>query len=497
MSVAATFDIAAGVGSLVCTAGANTVSMGGTTVPTFSASGGDTFDIGAGASGSWSGTTTITEDTPNSITDGVDITLGDGRPFNLNRTGGTSTGIAGTVAFTSSGTNTLSIGGAGGNPAIIVNDVSIETTGGTLAVTFAMSKLAAALSNAVVGPTTITGVIGATQNKTITYGDSGGSVTSFSITGQNTAGPNVWTLDSPNAIALNTGANSQAKTVKVKSAGAAVTITGASSGASTIQIGTVAGAAAGLDAIDATVGITGSGQTTNNIRIDDSGSATGDKTYTITPATGQTSDSTVACSSFSTISYKTQGSGTWAGGLRFDGSDEGGCTFAIVRNFLDNAVIAGGGGNTNTLDLSSLSGYSVADEGDGTGVVTLSNSKTITYSGIGTHVPELPPENTVAPSCSPTSGTVADEFVFDSGTWTGDPDEWSWEYSADDPVDWVEFSTSQNPTVEGSTFGVGEWKTRLTATNAGGPSSPVLGSEIAVTAEPSGGGSKLTLTGCS
>lgn len=105
------------------------------------------------------------------------------------------------------------------------------------------------------------------------------------------------------------------------------------------------------------------------------------------------------------------------------------------------------------------------------------------------------PTNSIAPSCTPDSGTTADDFVFDDGTWTGSPTNWSWEYRTAGSGDWTEFSTSQNPTVEGSTFGEGSWNTRLTATNAGG-STTANGTTITVTAPPpTGNGAALTLLG--
>lgn len=90
------------------------------------------------------------------------------------------------------------------------------------------------------------------------------------------------------------------------------------------------------------------------------------------------------------------------------------------------------------------------------------------------------PVNSVAPSCSPTSGTTEDTFEFDSGTWQNTPTSWSWEYRTAGSGSWTEFSTDENPSILGSVFGVGEWDTRLTATNAGGSSSPATGDTITV-----------------
>lgn len=103
-------------------------------------------------------------------------------------------------------------------------------------------------------------------------------------------------------------------------------------------------------------------------------------------------------------------------------------------------------------------------------------------------LPPPVPVNTVAPSCSPSSGTTAGNFVFSSGSWDNTPTSWAWEYRAQGSSGaWTQFSTSQNPTVAGSTFGAGVWDTRLTATNAGGSSTPATGNTATVSAVVSGG----------
>lgn len=108
-------------------------------------------------------------------------------------------------------------------------------------------------------------------------------------------------------------------------------------------------------------------------------------------------------------------------------------------------------------------------------------------------IPTSSPSNSVAPSCSPASGGPVTSFTFSSGTWTGSPTGWSWEYQSASGGSWTQFSTLQNPTVTGSTFGAGTWNTRLTATNAGG-SATANGTQITVAAAQSASRS-LTLTG--
>lgn len=131
-------------------------------------------------------------------------------------------------------------------------------------------------------------------------------------------------------------------------------------------------------------------------------------------------------------------------------------------------------------------------------VVTATNAggSTAANSNVVGDVLPAAPTNSVAPSCSPSSGTTADNFVFSSGTWTGSPTSWSWEYRAQGSGGaWTQFSTSQNPTVAGSTFGAGTWDTLLTATNAGGPSTPANGTQITVTVPVTAKPSALLMAG--
>lgn len=115
-------------------------------------------------------------------------------------------------------------------------------------------------------------------------------------------------------------------------------------------------------------------------------------------------------------------------------------------------------------------------------VVTATNAggSTDANSNIVGDVLPAAPTNTVAPSCSPSSGTTADLFVFSSGTWTGSPTSWDWEYRTAGSGAWSALSGVQDPTIAGSVFGVGSWNTRVTATNAGG-STTANGTTITVT----------------
>lgn len=99
------------------------------------------------------------------------------------------------------------------------------------------------------------------------------------------------------------------------------------------------------------------------------------------------------------------------------------------------------------------------------------------------------PTNSVAPSTTPASGTTTDSYVCSSGTWANTPTSWLWETNKDG-AGWVTASTSQNPTL---TFAAaGSYATRLTATNAGGSSSPASGTTITVTVA---GGSPYSVNG--
>jgi len=130
-------------------------------------------------------------------------------------------------------------------------------------------------------------------------------------------------------------------------------------------------------------------------------------------------------------------------------------------------------------------------------VVTATNAggSTAANSNIVGDVLPAAPTNAVAPSCSPSSGTTADNFVFSSGTWTGSPTSWFWEYRTAGSGPWTAFDTVQNPTVAGSVFGVGSWDTRLTATNAGGPSNPPANGTTITVTQPGNTFASLTLTG--
>lgn len=308
--------------------------------------------------GTWSGDGTATlSGSASQITGTITIDLGDGTNVLNVR------GSDGPITFApSAGTNTLNVSSfaplASGSTSAVGGAITVSPSGGSVVVvvTHTTSVYSGTIADASIG-----GILGSSRQYDLYYSSvGGGSVTSITV---NTA--------------TGTGVSDAASLTGVS---CAVTVN-AAGGADSFLAGTAAGAAAGCDAFAAALTLAG-GAGANTLRIDDSGSATGSKTYTITPAATQAGSATVACSSFSTISYTASG-GSFAGGLRFDGSSLGGCTFAIMADFLDDATINGGGGiNDNALDLSALAGYVQNDNGDGTGTVTLSNGVVITYSGM-------------------------------------------------------------------------------------------------------------------
>jgi len=429
--------------------------------------------IDAGFKGS--GTKSISG--PASAVDGIEVYAGGG----TNTVNVRSTNKAITFAPTA-GSNTINLCSNApiqtANGLQIIEDVTVSPSGGTTIINAANLNPGAA-GTVTIGPSTITGMIGPTNNKTINY--SGGTLVALTVSAPNYVGSTI-VVDSPGSQTTGVGFKlSSAGTVNVKGVQKTTGVTGSTSN-DVFNVGTAAGSVAGLDAILAALTFSGI-QGSNSLRIDDSGSATGNKTYTITPSSAQSSNSTLATTGISNINWQANG-GSYASGLRIDGSNIGGCTFVIaVRNALDNMTIVGNGGNTNTLNLSALSGYTDAPNYDGTGVVTLSNGKTITYSGIVIPVPV----NTVAPAVTPSPATVGQACSCTTGTWTGSPTSYSYQWKLDGSNVGTN-SSSYTPVAAGTLT------CTVTPSNAGGAGTPAVSNSVTVVA----GGNRfahLTLMG--
>lgn len=107
----------------------------------------------------------------------------------------------------------------------------------------------------------------------------------------------------------------------------------------------------------------------------------------------------------------------------------------------------------------------------------IASSPLIGYTGI-----QLP-ANTVAPSCAPSSGTVADTFTFSPGTWTGSPTSYETSVSVDGGAYTViDTSAGGNPSKTGTQLGgPGTIATRVRASN-GVWSDYVAGTTLTVSA---------------
>jgi len=93
------------------------------------------------------------------------------------------------------------------------------------------------------------------------------------------------------------------------------------------------------------------------------------------------------------------------------------------------------------------------------------------------------PTNSVAPSCTPSSGTTADTFTFAPGTWTGSPTSYETSVSVDGGAYTViDTSAGGTPAKTGTQLGgPGTIATRVRAQNAGGWSGYVAGTTLTVT----------------
>lgn len=97
------------------------------------------------------------------------------------------------------------------------------------------------------------------------------------------------------------------------------------------------------------------------------------------------------------------------------------------------------------------------------------------------------PTNSVAPSCTPSSGTVGQAFSCTTGTWTGSPTGYSYQWKLD----------GSNVGTDSSTYtpvASGTLTCTVTASNAGGPGTPAVSNSVTVTAV-GGSGSRIMLLG--
>lgn len=106
---------------------------------------------------------------------------------------------------------------------------------------------------------------------------------------------------------------------------------------------------------------------------------------------------------------------------------------------------------------------------------------------------DSPPSNTVAPSCTPVSGTTADTFTFSPGTWTGSPTSYETSVSVDGGAySVIDTSAGGTPEKTGAQLGgPGTIATRVRAQNAGGWSDYTAGTTLTVTS----GGSPYSING--
>ncbi len=351
LSVSGTTYTVKDTGSGNITLGTNTSawSGGGTNTVTGPASSFSTIAVNASATGNA---------VVNVQSTGYPVTFSDssgGIPIlNISSNAPTNTGnlfgVVSTVAAAVSG---------GGLLKIVASNFS-ATTGGPYSVT--------------AGPGAVTGFLGASGASTHTLSWSasgGGTVNNLQLIGSNNAGvAQTWAINDPDVTGgtLTITANAGPSTFNVTglSRATANTLNGTAS-ADAFVFGTAAGASAGLDAV--TKNVTAAARAgANSIRMDDSGSASGGGTVTLSATAFTLRGGAV-------VTYSSAG-GSYDGGLEWDASSVGGDTVKVSANLPSNSVVKGGGAGT-VLDLSALSGYSV---NAGTGVVTLSSGKTITYT---------------------------------------------------------------------------------------------------------------------
>lgn len=345
-----------------------TITIGGGTTYNFTSSAtGQAITLGSGTSG-WSGGGTNATGPISTVTGTITVNEGTGSGARTCQIENVNNAVIYNGTATSNQVAACSNG--------VTASGTIDNIGGDVTFNASAGTTAAVVSNQ--GGSTNYGPISWTAGKVSGFGPhnffyakTSGTFSTIRFIGSNNFS-NTITINSPGVGPFRWDGGNSGNTINVVAVDQTATINGGSA-SDVFTLGTAAGSSAGLDGFTATSTINGNGSA-NSLRVDDTGSATGNKTYTIT-------FHTIACSSFSTVTFLNTG-GSFANGLRFDGSSVGGNTFAVTSNPTDNATIAGNGGNTNTLDIHTLSSWTLSDNGDGTGTVTESSTKTITYSGM-------------------------------------------------------------------------------------------------------------------
>lgn len=385
--MAATLTLSSGTATYVGSDGVNnslTISLSGTTY-TYADTAETITLSGFPGTTTGDGTNTITFSTLDNTVTSLVVQPGTGTNITNLRSLGLPTSI------TTTGTDTVNLSGNApsqtGSTALITANVTVTATVGSVTIDCQEGNISAG-ADISVGSSTVTGLMGDTGSRTLTYSESGGTITLLRLRSTTVLAAKNWTIDNP-PCPLTTTAPSSVNADYVYDVlavtGGDTTLTGGNSGADTFTVGTAAGSTAGCDEITSALTLSAGTGSGSSFHLDDSGSATGSKIYTL---------SNSSCTGFGsvTITYSALG-GNFSGGATFEGSEEGNCTFTITQNFSSTTfangwVIIGNGGNTNTLDLSALSNYTVSG-GVGSGIVTLSTGKTITYSGIGIFIPAL------------------------------------------------------------------------------------------------------------
>lgn len=249
----------------------------------------------------------------------------------------------------------------------------------------------------------------------------------------------------------------------------------ASSSGSTYALdigGSSSSAPHGLDDVTtASSTVTGNSSTVCSLTLDDSGSASGNGTITINGATtsaitgmaGASNDKSFSVSSWtnagSTITLK----GSATGGDRFKFTSLTPCNFTVVGNGTDAQLWVGVSGSSD----------------NGSGTVTLSSGKTITYSALTAVV--LLPAVTVNPSVTG-NAVVGDTLTCGNGTWSGGGTQafayqWQQDTAGNGTFANISGQTAQTLSVV-SGYLNNQIRCRVTCTNEAGSSSTVNTSAV-------------------
>jgi hypothetical protein len=398
MAVAATIADSSGIAQYVSTSGETdhcTINISGsnTSFNTSVASGTITNNFGSGTTGS--ATVTI----PTANMSGISVVLSTVSTQELIVE---ATNLP--VSYVGSSGTTVVIVSSNGNPstgnltAILGNITVAPTAGNVSQVEFAPP---ANSSTVAISSTQITGLLPSANVVDLTpSGGTIGTVLFASATGVS------WTINSTSTtIQFSFSGAATGTAISVFGLSNTLTIPVGLSGGIAYTIGSNAN---GLDNISMAFQVISSSTSNTSLTYNNSGSATTGSTTTVTPGSAQNVVSTIARSSHSTVSYKaTNTSDNYSGGLSFTTPATETIVIAGGNNFLDNATINGTSGSA--INVSSLSSWS--DNGSNT--ITLSNSKTISYSG----VTAVTPANSVAPVSSGTA-QVGQTLSTTTGTWT-------------------------------------------------------------------------------